>query len=699
MDAMNDIGTELNGADSAAPAEVSATPLLEVQGLTVELHSARGRLRVLSDVTLTVAPGEVVALVGESGSGKSMTANSVLGLLPPMAEVVSGQILLNGSAIGQVTQRKLREIRGRRIGMILQDPLASLNPVHRVGRQVAEPLRAHDIMGRQPAISRAVELLDHVGIADASRRSRDYPHQFSGGMRQRIVGAAAVICSPELLIADEPTTALDVTAQAAYLDLLERLQEESSAGMLFITHDLNVVRRMADRVVVMYGGRVMEIAPLKQIFTAPRHPYTMGLLNCLPGGVGAAKELVSIDGGPPDPAALPAGCPFAPRCPAHVEACDDAPPPLLEFAPGHQVACVRAGDTLTTESLWASQRQGTAAPRSSASSPTSEAQGPGVTLALDQAVMEFGRARSRGGLVRAVDGISLSVRSGASVSIVGESGSGKTTCAKLLLGLERPTAGRATFNGSDVSRLKRGEDRLYRRSVQAVFQDPFSSLNPRMTIDRIVAEPLAELSERGNGTAERRERVEQALRSVGLQPSIVAAAYPHQLSGGQRQRVAIARAMAVNPEILILDEPVSALDVSVRAQVMNLLRDIRAAQGTGYVTISHDLPSVRYLSSEIVVMYRGSVVEIGETDQLFSEPRHPYTRQLLHDALLDRPGERFARSQNPATEAQQQRAQSQGCKYFSTCPIRMDVCAEQRPGLLPIDGVSSVACHAVTTPI
>ena len=692
MDAMNDIEADVRDRDAAAAAGGSAAPVLEVRDLTVELASARGRLRVLTDVSLTVAAGEVVALVGESGSGKSMTANSVLGLLPPTADVISGQILLNGSPVGQLSQRELRDIRGRRIGMILQDPLASLNPVHRIGRQVAEPLRVHGLMGRQPAMSRAVEMLEHVGIADAAHRAHDYPHQFSGGMRQRIVGAAAVICSPELLLADEPTTALDVTAQAAYLDLLERLQEESGAGMLFITHDLNVVRRLADRVAVMYGGRIMEVAPLRQIFTAPRHPYTMGLLNCLPSTAAAARELVSIDGSQPDPAALPAGCPFAPRCPAHIAACDEVPPPLLDVAPGHQVACVRAGEALTTESLWSGKRQ--RAERGEVPAGPGTRQHGELTLALDQVVMEFGRAGSRRGVVRALDGVSLSVRSGVPVSIVGESGSGKTTCAKLLLGLERPTGGHATFNGADINGLKRTEERRYRRSVQAVFQDPFSSLNPRMTIDAIVAEPLIELSGQQYGPRERRERVADALRSVGLQPSVVGSVYPHQLSGGQRQRVAIARAMAVHPEVLILDEPVSALDVSVRAQVMNLLRDIRESQGTGYVTISHDLPSVRYLSSEIVVMYRGSVVEINETEKLFSEPRHPYTRQLLHDALLDRPGERLTRSQNPATSEQEQRALDHGCKYFRTCPIRMDVCAEQKPQLLRNSGGGSVACHA-----
>jgi peptide/nickel transport system ATP-binding protein len=596
--------------------------------------------------------------------------------------------------VTDLTPGDLRQVRGRRIGTILQDPLASLNPVHRIARQVAEPLRVHGLMPRGQATARAVEMLGHVGIADPGRRAHDYPHQFSGGMRQRIVGAAAVICSPELLIADEPTTALDVTAQAAYLDLLERLQEETHAGMLFITHDLNVVRRLADRVVVMYGGRIMEAASRDEIFSASRHPYTMGLLNSLPTTATARGELLSIQGSPPDPAALPPGCPFAPRCPAHRSACDESPPSLMAVDPGHQVACIRAGELLDRSTLWPATRSRAVAATSVSQTASSNGSHPldsRPALALDDVVMDYG---SGGRVVRALDQVSLRVGGGASLAIVGESGSGKTTSARLLLGLEKPTAGRATFHGKDILALSRGDQKRYRRAVQAVFQDPFSSLNPRMTIEHIVAEPLRELAEEGHSQRDRKQRVDAALHDVGLDPTTLAATYPHQLSGGQRQRVAIARAMVVNPGFLILDEPVSSLDVSVRAQVMNLLRDIKAEHGTSFVTISHDLPSVRYLSSEIVVMYRGRVVEVSDTDALFAEPRHPYTRQLLHDALLDEPGRRRKVEQNPATAEEVLQARAKGCSYFETCPIRMSVCASVKPELVQGRDGRSVACHA-----
>lgn len=667
--------------------------LLRISELTVEIHTSRGTLQVLNDVSLTVARGEVVALVGESGSGKSMTAMAVLGLLPPGAEIVHGSVKLHDTVVTDLSPGRLREVRGRRIGTILQDPLASLNPVHRISRQVAEPLRVHGLMSRGPAKARAVEMLGHVGIADPARRAHDYPHQFSGGMRQRIVGAAAVICSPELLIADEPTTALDVTAQAAYLDLLERLQEETGAGMLFITHDLNVVRRLADRVLVMYGGRIVEESTKAQLFKEPRHPYTMGLLNSLPTTATTRGELLAIHGSPPDPAALPSGCPFAPRCPAHQSACDESPPPLVPIDKDYQVACIRAGERLDRTVLWPATRgsigSAISQTRKAGSNDGARVNGHPV-LALEDVVMDY---RSGGRVVRALDRVSLRAEAGDSLAIVGESGSGKTTCAKLLLGLEKPTAGRATFQGDEILGLGRSAHKRYRRSVQAVFQDPFSSLNPRMTIEHVVAEPLQELGNEGRSSGARKQQVDAALRDVGLNPSILAQAYPHQLSGGQRQRVAIARAMVVDPEFLILDEPVSSLDVSVRAQVMNLLRDIRASRGTGFITISHDLPSVRYLSAEIVVMYRGQVVEISETDALFAEPRHPYTRQLLHDALLDEPGQRRKLEQRAATDAEVLQARTQGCSYFDVCPIRTAQCASREPELVRGSDGRSVACH------
>lgn len=618
---------------TAHQSEVRAVPetsaLLDIRDLHVRIPGPGGGLGILNGVNLTVAPGEAVGVVGESGSGKSMTAMAVLGLLPPRAEVVSGSIHFQGAELTALSEKGLRKLRGDRIGTILQDPTASLNPVLRIGWQVGEPLAIHAHGAGRDLKAKVVELLTSVGIDQASARYRDYPHQFSGGMRQRIVGASAIACEPALIIADEPTTALDVTVQARYLDLLERLQHELGAAMLFISHDLSVVGRLCQRVAVMYGGRIVETAPTEQLFAAPRHPYTIGLIGCLPSHTDIGTRLRPIEGQPPHPGELPPGCPFAPRCPAKVEACDTPVSPV-DTGDGHAVACVRAGEAFSLDDLWPPQTSATTA-ASDVADPSTDL--PPVVELRDVHKVYGGRGRRSKQEVRAVQGVSLTIRRGVALSLVGQSGSGKTTCARMVLGLEDATTGEVMYHGEPLTSLDKAGWKRYRRTLQAVFQDPYSSFNPRISLGRAVAEPLIEL-EPDISRDERDERVSETLRLVGLDPQRVLRAYPHQLSGGQRQRVAIARALVTGPECLVLDEPVSALDVSVRLQVMNLLRDIQERTGLGYLMISHDLASVKYLSDEVAVMYDGQIVEHGTARQVYEDPQHPYTQQLLKDALL-----------------------------------------------------------------
>ena len=606
--------------------------ILKVDQLQVTIETNRGRLSILNGVSFELARGETLGIVGESGSGKSMTANAILGLLPGRGVVSGGSIHFEGIDVVASAPQVVRALRGSRIGTIMQDPTASLNPSLRVGDQVGEPLRIHAGASRADAKRAAIRLLERVGIGEPDRRVGDYPHQFSGGMRQRIVGAAAISCEPDLIIADEPTTALDVTVQAAYLSLLESLQKELGAALIFISHDLAVVSRVCHRVAVMYAGRIVETADTDRLFTSARHPYTLGLMSCLPSMTELGQRLTPISGNPPDPASPPQGCPFAPRCPAAIDRCSSEIPELADAGDGHMVACHRAGENLDGALLW---------PRLlSVSTPRVD---PGdaltpPTLELRAARKEFVTKRSLWGTptqsFTAVDGIDVSVRRGETVTIVGESGSGKTTSIKMALGLEAPTSGAVYFEGRELRSLDRAERRAFHRKVQAVFQDPFTSFNPRITIANAVAEPLLELAE-GMPRRQIAQRVDEMLGLVGLDPRRVRDSYPHQLSGGQRQRVAIARALSTEPDCLVLDEPVSALDGSIRVQVLNLLRDLREKTGVGILAISHDLGSVKYMSDRVLVMQRGAIVEEGTTEQIYHHPAHEYTQQLLSDAMVE----------------------------------------------------------------
>jgi peptide/nickel transport system ATP-binding protein len=666
-----------------------ADALLEVRDLRTYIYTRRGVVKAVDGATFSVRRGETLGIVGESGSGKSMTCLSILRLVPePGGRIVGGEIRFDGENLLTKSPDEMRRLRGSRIAMILQDPMASLNPAMTVGEQIAETLALHRGLRGRALDQRVIELLRQVRISDPERRVHAYPHQMSGGIRQRVAGAIAISCQPSLLIADEPTTSLDVTIQSQYLRLLKEIQRETNLALVFVTHDLGIVAKLCDRVAVMYAGRIVELGKTRDIFNRPRHPYTVGLLNCLPTLRRGREPLTAIEGQPPDLANVPEGCSFAPRCPMAEPRCSEARPPLEPVDAEHLVACIRAGDTATLGRR--------AAAVSPVSTPLVEPQNNGdVVLEARQLTKHFPLARGaifsrRFGTVKAVDGVDFVLRRGETLGLVGESGCGKTTTARLVLSLERPTTGGVFFRGQDIHSLSRHERGGYRRAVQAVFQDPFSSLNPRLTIRTTVSEPLAQ-TEPDLSRAEVADRVAASLTRVGLRPRI-ADDYPHELSGGQRQRVAIARALTTNPECILLDEAVSALDVSIRAQVMNLLREIQDRSGVSYLFIAHDLAVVKYVSTRIGVMYLGKLVETAAADELYANPLHPYTQVLLSNALPAHPDdvreEVILKGEVPSAFNP-----PPGCRFHPRCPQALPVCGEVEPTLRDQASGHQVACH------
>ena len=666
-----------------------ADSLLEVRDLRTYIYTRRGVVKAVDGATFSVRRGETLGIVGESGSGKSMTCLSILRLVPePGGRIVGGEILFDGENLLAKSPDEMRRLRGSRIAMILQDPMASLNPAMTVGEQIAEALALHRGLRGKALDERVIELLRQVRISDPERRVYAYPHQMSGGIRQRVAGAIAISCQPSLLIADEPTTSLDVTIQSQYLRLLKEIQRETNLALIFVTHDLGIVAKLCDRVAVMYAGRIVELGKTRDIFNRPRHPYAVGLLNCLPTLRGGREPLTAIEGQPPDLAHVPEGCSFAPRCSMAEPRCTEKPPPLEPLDAEHLVVCFRAGETASLGRRVATVTSG--------SPPAPALLGAGdIVLEARQLTKHFPLARGtllsrRFGTVKAVDGVDFVLRRGETLGLVGESGCGKTTTARLVLSLERPTAGGVYFRGADIGLLGRHERRAYRRAVQAVFQDPFSSLNPRLTIRTTVSEPLAQ-TEPDLTRSEVSERVAASLTRVGLRPRI-ADDYPHELSGGQRQRVAIARALTTNPECILLDEAVSALDVSIRAQVMNLLREIQDRSGVSYLFIAHDLAVVKYVSTRIGVMYLGKLVETAPADELYANPLHPYTQVLLSNALPAHPDdvrdEVILRGEVPSAFNP-----PSGCRFHPRCPQALPVCSEVEPTLHDQASGHQVACH------
>ncbi|HET9876454.1 MAG TPA: ABC transporter ATP-binding protein [Mycobacterium sp.] len=608
------------------------SPLLQVTDLAVTFTTGSERVNAVRGISYHVDPGEVVAMVGESGSGKSAAAMAVVGLLPEYAEV-SGSVRLHGTELLGLADPAMSRFRGAAIGMVFQDPMSALTPVYTVGDQIAEAIQVHQPgIGRTAARRRAVELLDLVGIAQPDRRARAFPHELSGGERQRVVIAIAIACDPDLLICDEPTTALDVTVQAQILEVLKTARDVTGAGVLIITHDLGVVAEFADRALVMYAGRVVETAPVDVLYRDRLMPYTVGLLGSVPRlDAAQGTRLVPIPGAPPPLAGLDPGCPFAPRCPLVTDACRAREPELVAVGADHWAACIHT-DQVAGRS--AADIYGV-----STGTPTAEPGDARVVLRVRDLVKTYrltkGAVFRRGiGELRAVDGVSFELQQGRTLGIVGESGSGKSTTLHQILDLTAPQSGSIEVLGADVATLKRGSRRALRRDLQVVFQDPVASLDPRLPVFEVLAEPL-----RANGFSRKdtHTRVAELLEIVGLRRAD-ASRYPAEFSGGQKQRIGIARALALQPKILALDEPVSALDVSIQAGIINLLLDLQQQFGLSYLFVSHDLSVVKHLAHRVAVMFAGTIVEQGDSDQVFRLPQHDYTRRLLAAVPQPDPG-------------------------------------------------------------
>ncbi len=700
-------------ADPGRPGEPSA-PLLEVSDLEVSFPSEDGRVRAVRGMNYRVAPGEVLGIVGESGSGKSVSSLAVMGLLPPSARI-SGSIRLHGQELLGLSDTELSRIRGRRIAMVFQDPLSALTPVYTVGDQIAEALLVHGGRSTTPkaARKRAAELLDLVGIPHAAERVKAFPHEFSGGMRQRAVIAMAIANDPDLIIADEPTTALDVTVQAQVLEVLQTAQEVTGAGIVLITHDLGVVAGTADRVIVMYAGRAVETGTVDEIFAAPRMPYTLGLLGSIPRlDIGHGQPLVPIEGQPPSLVALPPGCPFGPRCPLHVEACDAGEPALLP-APGagpeHRAACIRSGELAEADAEGGElAAEVFAAPEIESELVTPEARaGREVVLAVDELVKHYpirgaGFFRRSVGTVRAVDGVSFDVRAGETLGLVGESGCGKSTTIMEIMGLEPPMGGSIEVLGSAVAGLSKANRKRIRRDLQIVFQDPMASLDPRLPVRDLIAEPL---EVQGFSREHIDRRVPELMKLVGLRSEQINR-YPGEFSGGQRQRICIARALALEPKVLVLDEPVSALDVSIQAGVLNLLDELKARLGLAYLFVAHDLSVVRHIADRVAVMYLGKIIEIGGVEEVFAAPQHPYTQALLSaipvpDPVVERSRERILLRGDLPSPADP----PSGCRFRTRCQLFATLDAQKqqrcidleppRAPALPVEPGEPVTDHEV----
>ncbi len=603
--------------------------MLQLENLTTDIDSDGGLVRAVDAVSLTIERGETFALVGESGCGKSMTAMSILRLLPDAGRISAGSVHVDDIDVTQLPEARMRDVRGHRISIIFQEPSTSLNPIMTVGRQITEVIERHTALRGDAAHAKALDWLKRVGIPDPERRIHDYPFQMSGGQKQRVMIAIALAADPEIVIADEPTTALDVTIQAQILDLLKELQASQKMALLLITHDLAVVSQMAHRVALMYAGQVIEVAEAREFFSKPLHPYAANLFDALPDTSKRGRKLASIPGTVPLLNQQFGGCRFADRCGNVMERCRISPPQLHMPRPNHAVRCVLY-DGLGLNGADASVQSVT-----SANSVLAQDSAPGATLleVRDYRVwfpIRKGLLKRTVGHVKAVDGVSFTIAAGRTLALVGESGSGKTTVGKAVMQLLRNTAqisGSALLNGQALDQLQGEPLRQARRAAQIVFQDPFASLNPRMRVNEILEEGVSSLCPE-IAPAQRSERVAKLLERVGLRRDVLTR-YPHEFSGGQRQRLAIARALAVEPKLIVADEPTSALDVSVQAQILNLLKELQQELGVAYLFITHNFGVVEYLAHDIAVMKNGHLVEVGTADDILSRPQQDYTKTLL----------------------------------------------------------------------
>jgi peptide/nickel transport system ATP-binding protein len=662
--------------------------LLEVVDLQMEIRTREARVRPVDGVTFSINRGETVGLVGESGSGKTMTGMSVMRLLPPGGSIVGGSLRFDGRELSGLDAAEMRALRGNDIAMVFQDPMTSLNPTRTIGSQLREAYRIHRGGGHAAASRRAEEVLGLVGMPRPKERLDDYPHQLSGGMRQRAMIAIALVCEPKMLIADEPTTALDVSIQRQILELLDDLKERLDMGILLVTHDLGVIAGHADRVVVMYAGRVVEQAGTPQLFADPRHRYTEALFESMPTlELDARQSLAAIPGTPPKLTGLPPMCRFAPRCRFAAEDCRTEDPPLVDVGARHLHSCFHPRSVDVLDPL-RNVELGRRADRMDTS--THE-----PLLEILDVHKEFGLRNSMPfkpkRRVHAVSGVSLSVLPGETLGIVGESGCGKTTIGRMIVGLEHPTSGTIGFDGRQLTGMRGSELRSRRRDLQMMFQDSSAALDPRMPVSALVEEPL--VAQHVGTRRERRATVAELLDAVGL-PGDAADRYAHEFSGGQRQRIAMARALALRPKLIVADEPVSALDVSVQAQILNLMRKLQDDYGLTYVVISHDLSLLKYLADRIGVMYLGKLVELGTSAEVYTAPRHPYTAGLIQAIPLPDPTlERSKTSAGLGGEIPSAIDPPSGCRFRTRCPLATEKCAQQVPLLAESGGRHAVACH------
>jgi len=665
-----------------------AEPILKVVDLHTWFFTDAGVVRAVDGVSFSLHAGETLGIVGESGSGKSVTAKSIIRLLDEPARIVEGTVSFRGRDMVHLSEEELREIRGAEIAMVFQDPMTSLNPVLRISRQLIETMTAHQRFKPRAARERAVALLRRMGMATPERAVNSYPHQFSGGMRQRVMLAMGFVNEPTLLIADEPTTALDVTIQAQILDLLRELNADLGTAVILISHDLGVIANVCSRVLVMYAGEVVEEGAPEDLLTDPRHPYTWALLHAAPRldeANDGDRRLTTIEGQPPDPHNWPAGCRFRARCPFAVAQCIEHPA-LLPVGENRAARC------------WVTQAGGRLQPPTHARVATETAPAAKLNALLEVRDLAKHFVLPRDSfleprrILRAVDGVDFDVFPGETVGLVGESGCGKSTLARVVMRLTEPTAGRIVFAGQDITHLSQSEIRPLRRRMQMIFQDPYGSLNPRMTVGEILGGPLrlhGLVPEGGSARA----RVQELLDLVGLSPT-AAARFPHEFSGGQRQRISIARALAVEPGFIIGDEPISALDVNIQAQIINLMIGLQERLGLTYLFIAHDLAVVRHISDRIVVLYLGRVVETAPASELFAHPLHPYTNTLISavpvpDPHLERSRRRIAlqgevpSAVNPPS----------GCHFRTRCPAASARCADETPHLTELTPGHFVSCH------
>jgi peptide/nickel transport system ATP-binding protein len=624
-----------------------------------------------------------------------MTGLSIMGLLPNGGFIAEGAIRFGGADLATIGEAGMRRVRGNEIGIVFQDPMTSLNPTMTIGHQIAEVVREHRGVSKADAMARAEEVLALVGMPRPAERLGYYPHQLSGGLRQRVMIGIALACEPKLLIADEPTTALDVTIQDQILVLLDELKERLGMAVLLITHDLGVIAGRADRVMVMYAGEIVEKAATGELFRQTRHPYTAALLASIPKlDQPTSRQLYSIPGLPPDLASPPAGCRFAARCRYATQECRDSEPELGGPDPAHPYACFHP----VGPGLAVTQPDGADGGRAAPEPGTGT-----ELLVLEHVVKEFpvtsGALLQRSvGTVKAVSDVTLTVPRGGTLGLVGESGCGKTTIGRMVVALERPTSGRVLFEGQDLGALSGAQLRRVRKDLQIMFQDPYSSLDPRMRVGSILAEPL---QIQGAGSrAEQRDRVSSLLQEVGLSPRSTEL-YPHEFSGGQRQRIGLARALALSPKVIVADEPVSALDVSIRSQILNLMRRLQAAHGLTYIVISHDLSVVRYLADQIGVMYLGKLVEVGTSADVYERTAHPYTHGLLDTIPVPDPeAERAKHTIAVAGELPSSMNPPSGCRFRTRCPLAQEICAAEEPPLRSFGDGHLAACHfPLRTPV